>query len=135
MAVRTRPQDEFWPTRVGDSVGHWEGDTLVVDTVAIKPDILPLVSCPMRMSDQLHFVERMRLVSHDEIQDEFTMEDPVALAKPLKVTFSYRARDGHQSHGRRNRVRLDHRPQPRRQRPVYVRDDPLASPRSGRDRA
>jgi len=83
------PSDELWPTRTGDSVGHWEGDTLVVDTVAVKPDILPFGFTSIRMSDQLHFVERIRMVSHDEIQNEFTMEDPVALTKPLTATFGY----------------------------------------------
>jgi hypothetical protein len=34
-------------------------------------------------------VERIRMVSHDEIQDEFTMEDPVALTQPLQATFRY----------------------------------------------
>ena len=83
------PPDELWPTQMGDSVGRWEGDTLVVDTVAVKPEILPNGSAPIEMSDQLRFIERMRLVGHDELQDEFTMEDPVALAKPYKVTLSY----------------------------------------------
>lgn len=83
------PEDELWPTRVGDSVGHWEGDTLVVDTVAIKPDILLAGFVSVRMSDQLHFVERVRMVNRNELQDEFTMEDPVALTEPFKVTFSF----------------------------------------------
>ena len=83
------PSDELWPTKAGDSVGHWEGDTLVVDTVAIKPDILPFSFISLRMSDQLHFVERIRMVSRDEIENEFTMEDPVALTMPLKATFRY----------------------------------------------
>jgi hypothetical protein len=83
------PSDELWPTRAGDSVGHWEGETLVVDTVAVKPDILPFGFVSIRMSDQLHFVERIRMVSPDEIQNEFTLEDPVALTKPLTATFRY----------------------------------------------
>jgi hypothetical protein len=83
------PADELWPTSMGDSIGHWEGDTLVVDTVAVKPEILPSGSTPIQMSDQLHFIERMRMVGHDELQDEFTMEDPVALTEPYKVTLSY----------------------------------------------
>ena len=83
------PADELWPTRAGDSVGHWEGDTLVVDTVAVKPDILPFGFVSLRMSDQLHFIERMRMVDHDGLQDQFTLDDPVALTKPLTVTFSY----------------------------------------------
>ena len=83
------PDDELWPTRVGDSVGHWEGDTLVVDTVAIKPDILLSGFVPVKMSDQLRFIERMRMVGPDELQDQFTMEDPVALTGPFMVTFSF----------------------------------------------
>lgn len=83
------PADELWPTRMGDSVGRWEGDTLVVDTVAVKPEILPAGSAPVQMSDELHFVERMRMVSHDELQVEFKMEDPVALVAPYEVTLSY----------------------------------------------
>jgi hypothetical protein len=83
------PKDELWPTRVGDSVGHWDGDTLVVDTVAIKPVLLLSGFTPVEMSDQLHFVERMRMVNHDELQDDFTMEDPVALTQPFRVTFSF----------------------------------------------
>jgi hypothetical protein len=83
------PADELWPTRMGDSVGHWEGDTLIVDTIAVKPEILPAGSRPVQMSDQLRFVERMRMVSHDELQDELTMEDPIALTEPYTVTLRY----------------------------------------------
>ncbi len=82
--------DELWPTRVGDSVGHWEGDTLVVDTVAIKPDILLLNFLPIRMGDQMRFVERMRMVGHDELHDQLTIDDPVALTKPFTITFKYK---------------------------------------------
>ena len=83
------PADELWPTQMGDSVGHWEGDTLVVDTVSVKPVILPNGSVPIPMSDQLHFVERMHMVGPNELVDEFTMEDPVALTEPYRVTLSY----------------------------------------------
>jgi hypothetical protein len=83
------PADELWPTKAGDSVGRWEGDTLVVDTVAIKPDILLPNMIRVRMSDQLHFVERFRMVGPDELHDVFTMEDPVALTKPFEITFVF----------------------------------------------
>jgi hypothetical protein len=83
------PADELWPTADGDSVGHWEGDTLVVDTVAIKPVILLSGFIPIRMSDEMRFVERIRMVGPTEIQDEFTLIDPVALTEPFEVTFSF----------------------------------------------
>jgi hypothetical protein len=83
------PADELWPTKMGDSVGHWEGDTLVVDTVAIKPRLVLFSFLPLQMSDQLHFVERVRLASHDEIEDQLTVEDPVALTEPFKITLKY----------------------------------------------
>jgi len=83
------PADELWPTKMGDSVGHWEGDTLVVDTVAIKPRLVLFNFQALEMSDQLHFVERIRMASHDEIEDQLTVEDPVALTEPFKITLKY----------------------------------------------
>jgi hypothetical protein len=87
------PKDELWPTNMGDSVGYWEGDTLVVDTVATKPSIYwviegePPLFAPM--SNQLHFMERIRMVNHNEMQIQYTTEDPIALAKPIEVTLTY----------------------------------------------
>jgi hypothetical protein len=46
------------PSRAGHSIGHWEGDTLVVDTVAFLPGFL---ATPVRNSDQLHVVEQFVL--------------------------------------------------------------------------
>jgi hypothetical protein len=83
------PADELWPTRVGDSVGRWEGDTLVVDTVAIKPDVVTLDFTPIQMSDQLHLIERMRRVGRDVLEVRLTMEDPVALTEPFEITLTF----------------------------------------------
>jgi hypothetical protein len=46
------------PSRAGHSIGHWEGDTLVVDTARFLPGFL---NTPVRNSDQLHVVERFSL--------------------------------------------------------------------------
>jgi hypothetical protein len=46
-----------------------------------------MISVPM--SDQLHFVERIRMVSHNEMQIQLTTDDPIALAKPMNVTLTF----------------------------------------------
>jgi hypothetical protein len=66
------------PTLFGDSIGHWEGDTLVVDTVAIDI-ITPMESDIFPHSDALHTVERMRRAGPDQIEVSMLIEDPKAL--------------------------------------------------------
>jgi hypothetical protein len=84
------PADELWPTRMGDSVAHWEGDTLVIDTIARLPAEPIGVASPFsKLSERAHFTERVRRVSRDELQDVMTIEDPVALARPWTVTLKY----------------------------------------------
>jgi hypothetical protein len=82
------PKDELWPTLMGDSVGHWEGDTLVVDTISTRKRLYmgELSGFFVPTSDQLHFTERIRMVNHDQIQIDYTVEDPVALTKPIRAT-------------------------------------------------
>jgi hypothetical protein len=79
------PKDELWPTLMGDSIGHWEGDTLVVDTIATRRRLYmgELTGFFVPMSDQLHFIERIRMLDHDHIQIDYTVEDSVALTKPI----------------------------------------------------
>jgi hypothetical protein len=79
------PKDELWPTLMGDSIGHWEGDTLAVDTIATRRRLYmgELTGFFVPMSDQLHFTERIRMLDHDHMQIEYTVEDPVALTKPI----------------------------------------------------
>ncbi len=62
-----------FPQWMGKSVGHWEGDTLVVETDGFRPE-QSWFAFPM--SDQLKVVERFTLVSKDEIHYEFTFSDP-----------------------------------------------------------
>lgn len=87
------PADELWPTKMGDSIGHWEGGTLVVDTIATKPELWLLLREAFRvavpMSSQLHFTERIGMVNPNEMQIHFTADDPIALAKPIQVTITH----------------------------------------------
>jgi hypothetical protein len=62
---------------MGDSVGHWDGDTLVVDTTNFTD------KTHFRGSDQnLHLIERFRLMNANTIHYRFTVDDPTAFLKP-----------------------------------------------------
>lgn len=66
----------------GHSVGHWEGDTLVVDTVGLRAESW-LDTGGHEHSDQLHVLEKFRRPDLDTLEIERTITDPVALAKPM----------------------------------------------------
>jgi hypothetical protein len=71
----------------GRSVGEWQGDTLVVDTIGIK-DYVRFRDVPH--TPDMRITERFRLVAPDILWDEITIEDPAVLEKPWTVTFAYR---------------------------------------------
>ena len=78
----------------GHSIGHWEGDTLVIDTIGIKT--ITELAAGIKHSDKLHITERIHLAKDDPntLQDEMTMEDPEALNAPYHRTLNYtRQRD------------------------------------------
>ncbi|MCH8268207.1 MAG: hypothetical protein IH846_11870 [Acidobacteria bacterium] len=68
----------------GHSIGRWDGDTLVVDTIGLRDESW-LDSGGHEHSTQLHVVERFRRVDADNLEIERTLTDPVALAKPFTV--------------------------------------------------
>ena len=88
MDVPHKPASERWPTYYGESVGKWDGDTLVVDTVGSKAGYYDRTGAPY--SDQTHSVERIRKVSDQLIEDQITIEDPVMLAHPWQVTRQFK---------------------------------------------
>jgi hypothetical protein len=77
------------PTWMGESVGRWEGDTLVVDTVGFndKTEINGY-----KHTDALHITERFSRPDFDTLQYEATIEDPNVFAKPWKQTRSFALR-------------------------------------------
>jgi len=81
------PLEEIPPSFHGYSVGHWEGDTLVVTTEGIRDDVRYL---DIPHSPAMKVVERFRLVSPDMLEDKISMEDPKVLAKPYQFTFRYK---------------------------------------------
>jgi len=68
-------------TWMGDSIGWWDGNTLVVDTTGLNDKTwLDQVGHPH--SDALHVVERIRRIDHETLQDDLTIDDPKAYKKP-----------------------------------------------------
>jgi hypothetical protein len=86
-------KDDLWPTPLGDSVGRWKGQTLVVDTVARTAGPVSIFGTG-EVSEQAHFSEKVRLIDKDTLEDELTIEDPVRFVRPwtMKVHYS-RVRD------------------------------------------
>jgi hypothetical protein len=63
------------PSRGGHSIGRWENDTLIVDTIGFAPGVL---SPPIMNSDQLHVIERFSLNPHTmQVTRSYTAVDPV----------------------------------------------------------
>ncbi len=80
---RNHPKD-LDPTWFGDSIGKWEGDTLVVDTVGLD-DRTWLDTAGHEHSDQLHLVEHFQKVDANTIKWTVTFEDPKYFTEPWSV--------------------------------------------------
>jgi hypothetical protein len=81
------PLDDVAPGYYGRSVGHWDGDTLVVDTIGIKTSVSGYRGMPH--SEQMRISERFQLVAPDFLHDQITIDDPVVLEKPMTYTLAY----------------------------------------------
>ena len=66
---------------MGSSIGRWEGDTLVVDTIGIRPETW-LDRGGLQHSEQLHLIERFDKTGPDTFRWTVTVEDPVFFTKP-----------------------------------------------------
>jgi hypothetical protein len=76
------------PTYAGYSTGRWEGDTLVVDTVALHSDSFIEGFTPH--SDEMTIRERIRFIAPGQLEDRITVTDPKALTKPWETVRTYR---------------------------------------------
>jgi hypothetical protein len=71
------------PSFMGDSVGHWEGDTLVVDTANLKDAPWTwLDTAGHQHSDALHVIEHFRPGTNGSVDYEFIVDDPKMYTKP-----------------------------------------------------
>jgi hypothetical protein len=98
------PKDELWATPWGDSIGHWEGQTLVIDTIAVKSPFASSESEGVAvlafgdvegeltitiLSSQAHFTERIRMLDQGHLEDQMTVIDPNNLTAPWHVSRTY----------------------------------------------
>lgn len=96
-------QDDLWPTRWGDSIGHWDGQTLVIDTIAVKSAFpgrdgtavmafggIEEVQTIAFLSPEARFIERIRMLDDDHLEDQMTIVDPTNLTAPWHLSRTYR---------------------------------------------
>jgi hypothetical protein len=88
-------EEDIWPTYTGDSVGHWEGDTLVFTTIGLNGEDGAIIDrTGAVISDQAHATTRLRKRDDGMMEAVITLEDPVAFTRPWTVTKTYRKLEG-----------------------------------------
>jgi len=88
MDGRKHP-DDLIPSWWGHSIGRWEGDSLVIDTVGYN-DKFWFDSRGTPHTEQLHTVEKWTRLNYGRIQNDFTLDDPGAFSKPVQLKFTGR---------------------------------------------
>ncbi len=89
-------EDETNKRWLGDSVGRWESDELVIDTTNFTPKIASFAPNPFEAignAANLHLVERLRLLDEDTLRYEFTVEDPSTFVTPFTAVLLMRRTD------------------------------------------
>ena len=79
------------PTYNGHSIGRWEGNVLVVDTVGLKGGAI-INDHGAPLGEKLHVTERFWQSDKDTLHNEMTVESPDALTRPIKATKTYKRR-------------------------------------------
>ena len=89
---RTAHDPDMDPQFNGDSIGHWQGDALVVDTVGFKPGVW-LDGRGAPQGEDLHVTERIRLIDGGKrLEDRITVADPKVFTRPWTATKTYSRR-------------------------------------------
>jgi hypothetical protein len=97
-------KDDLWATPWGDSIGHWEGQTLVIDTIAVKSPFASSESGGVAvlafgdvegaftitvLSPNARFIERIRMIDPGHLEDQMTVIDPDSFTKPWQLSRTY----------------------------------------------
>lgn len=80
------PENLLLDSYAGESVAHWEGNDLVVDTVGVNPGVEIDWGIPLGERSKLHMIERFRIVGPSKMEIETVIEDPGVLTRPWKFT-------------------------------------------------
>lgn len=75
------PINEAYPLWDGDSIGFWDGDTLVVHTLYVRAHV-EMQRLQPSLSDEASFIERIKMSDPNTIEDDATIYDPLALKQP-----------------------------------------------------
>lgn len=110
VRMREKHTDPLSPSFLGDSIGHWEGNTLVIDTISLRPETTFQYSArPMTAADgdnflkaiilgphgpNLRLVERIRLSDPDTLEIQMTTYDDTVFATPKVTTRIYKRQTG-----------------------------------------
>ena len=89
MDGRPHPEDPL-PTWWGHSIGKWEGDTLVIDTVGYN-DKFWIDGRGTPHTEQMHTIERWTRINYGTMTNDFTLDDPGAFSRPVQLKFVARA--------------------------------------------
>ena len=88
--INAKHPEDLFPQRNGHSVGHWEGDKLVIDTIGVRA--ITFGSVPH--SDQAHITERWQKIDNGKaLVNELTIVDPKMFSKPIVLHQYYKAAD------------------------------------------
>ena len=93
IPLNAKHPDDLEPSFMADPVGHWEGDTLVVDVTSFN-DRTWLIGAGAFHSEALHVTERYTRVDKDAIHYEAITEDPMVLTKPWRYQNTMMRREG-----------------------------------------
>ena len=74
---------------MGDSRGHWEGDTLVIDTVNLRPETMFKGS-----GENMYVIERISRIDADTLRYEYTIDDPESFTSSWTAVFPMRKSEG-----------------------------------------
>ena len=86
MDGRTHP-DDLLPSWWGHSIGRWEKDTLIIDTIGYN-DKFWMDSRGTPHTEQMHTIERWTRTSYGTMTNDFTLDDPGAFSRPVQLKFS-----------------------------------------------